>query len=429
MDAVATGGIVVAGLGGGALAVVSAPVSPAIVGVGAAATALVVGAKTGVVVPAAYAALSAVYLQAVLAGVAVTEIPPGSRIARDALLLLLAVGMFARRREPHWVLPHVMGLAVVTAVSILVRGLSTDTLGLLRYLCVVPLVALLVAERLRVAAPVNAVHLVARTLVGVASVSAVVGLLQVAGFLSTGYFARYVEGGRSIGILGQPNNQAFLLVLALATLRNSGVFQKTSVGLLSLLFTAATFATYSRTGIVALILVWLLPAAYRRRSRIRRLRRSPLALVLIVWLLPLAFAARGDIREGIAEDARRSIFAETLSDLGPEGLAIGKPQLKAAPTTPQEPYVTDNAVLDLLIVGGLPLVVGWGWILVRLWRSGRAMERSLMVVFGVYCLTTSAFVLFPGVLFMWTLLFLRPASAEDRSQGAHHSSRQFVSSQ
>lgn len=357
---------------------------------------------TRVLIPVTYVAMSAVYVEAAVAGVYVGEIPLSSRIARDALLVTLAVVLGARSRIQHPLRRHLVVLIAIVMISVLTRiPLEPSTLGMLRYFVLVPFVGMVAASALRHSVGrERAVCTVARSLVYVTSVSAVVGLLQVAGIFAPGFYEPYVEGGRSVGIVGQPNNQAFLLVIGVVGLRHTGAFRPKTALWLALLLSAGVFATYSRSGMIALVLVWLVPAMNRRLGK-RRIGRSLAAAALMLLLAPTFFAARGEI-DRILRDQRLELIDRAISDLGATGVLVGDPTLR----TGEKSYVTDNAWVDAVIVGGLPLALGWGWLFWRQWRRGAERERALLLAFLVASIAAGAFGLFPGVLFMWTLLFL-----------------------
>lgn len=366
-------------------------------------------------VPVAYCVLSAVYVQAALGGVFVGDIPPTSRLVRDGLLVWLAVLLALRSHGAHPLRWHVVLLATLASASLVLRApLEPEAVSVIRYLALVPIVAMLAASTLaREIGPDRAIRHVSGALVLVSTVSAVVGLLQVLGVLTTGVYAGYVEGGRSVGIIGQPNNQAFLLVLGLVAVRSSGLFSKWRLTALSLLLSVATLATYSRAGIIALILVWLTPAVHHYRQSLRRLRRNPLIIVALVTISPVVFAARGPIISGVVENRRSEMIVGTLRDLGISGVVLGSPSVTLAVPVGR-PAGSDNGWVDLVAVGGVGLAFGWASVLVRLWRLTRNSPicRALLLVFIPMSLTTSIFRLFPGVLFLWTLLLLGAVSGE-----------------
>ncbi|HEV2125525.1 MAG TPA: hypothetical protein VGW38_22465 [Chloroflexota bacterium] len=378
------------------------PLLLALAGVGVLLSAVL---PTRLLVPVAYVAMSAVYLEAAVTGVYVGEISLGSRIARDGMLLTLAVVLAARSKVRHSLRRHVMVLAAVAGVSILARSpIGPPTLALLRYFALVPFVAMVAAAALRASVGTErGIRIMARALIFVACTSAVVGFLQVVGVLSTGFYEAYAAGGRSVGIVGQPNNQAFLLVFGVAALRHAAAFRTKTALVLAVLLSAGVFVTYSRSGIVALALVWLIPAA-RRRIHKRRVGRSLIAVGLTLLLAPTFFAAR-DNTAGILRNPRLEIVDRTLEELGIPGVLVGNPRLstyEGASVT----YVTDSAWLEAILLGGAPLALGWSWLLARVWRGGADLARALLLGFVVASITTAAFGLFPGVLFMWTLLFL-----------------------
>lgn len=420
-----TGGCIVAAASLTALALLIAPaVIPALWlgGVG-----LLVGASTPTrrLVPIAYLAMSAVYVQAAIAGVAVDEIPLASRYARDGLLIVLVLVLAARSLPAHPLRGHLGVLMIFGATCLLFRApFDVETIAELRYLVLVPAVGMLAATALaKELGTQKAITQVSKVLVWVATMSAVVGLLQVLGFLNVGYYADYVTGGRSVGIVGQPNNQAFLLVLGVVALRNSGAFRKWTVRAVSIILTVGVLVTYSRTGIIALVLVWLLPVVQRHRGSLRRLRGRPITVVAVIFAVPPFVAARGEVLSGVIENERRELALRALNDLGPSGIVLGKPSLTHVHSL-DSAYVTDNAFLDLLIVGGITLLFAWVWLLVQLWKNSHRspVGHGMILAFVPMSFTASVFGLFPGVLFLWTLLFLVTQNAITKQRMISHSS-------
>jgi len=91
-------------------------------------------------------------------------------------------------------------------------------------------------------------------------------------------------------------------------------------------------------------------------------------------------------------------------------------------TTDSSNYPTDNLYLEMAIIGGIPLNAAWITILARRWRrsrgSGGLLARSCIGLLLGFGASAGSFGLFPGVLFVWTLIFMVPDGGAESQQPA-----------
>jgi hypothetical protein len=382
------------------------------------------------VVLVSYSMLSLVYIQAVLGGQDVSTVPIATRTARDALLAILAIVLWLRTAGARNPLPMAKAHAVLASacfVLIATRDISGQSVTFIRYFIVVPILGASAARALITElGPQKALVFFARFVAAIATISAGVGMLQGLGLLNSGPYIGYVSYGfvRSTGIVGQPNNQAFLLVLGLISARHAAQLRPRGLAVLTPVLGAGIVLTFSRTGIIALALVLLSPALSGRSSWIKAARR-PVAVIAgcaIILGIPVFVGLRGGTGASIANDQRVEFVSRSISDLGVRGLIFGRPDVRGEPTAArmlrngteiesQSAYVTDNLYLDLAVIGGIGFLLAWIAFFLHLWRATRnsmapTIGRSCILLLCGFGLTASAFGLFPGVLFLWTLLFI-----------------------
>jgi hypothetical protein len=382
-----------------------------------AAAGLAMFAPLRVLVPACMFVVSFVYVESAFSGEYVGDSSLAGRILRDGVLGVLAGGLAVRvgalgfRGRGVWLLCTLAGMAVVIA------GFTTSTVTTFRYLAVLPALGWLVANRFtRAEGATRAVDTVARTLIFVAILSAAFGIAQTLGVAGPGIYDDYVQGGftRSVGIVGQPNNQAFLLVLALLALRHTDVVKhRRGVGVL---LGGATLATFSLSGCLALIALATQPAR-RRLGRRQRWRVPPefrpvlrYGFVLAIGFVGLSLLQlrKSNIVQSVLADGRWSLASNALGQLDGLSWLLGDASLRR--TIP----VTDNGLVDLTVVGGLALLAGWVLFGVWAWhQAGRgSIGRAVLAVIGIYSVTASVFGLFPGIFYAWVLLFLDVGSPQ-----------------
>lgn len=393
--------------------------SAVLVTIGIAVLAVVTVASPRYTVPVGVVALSLCYAPTIWTGVYVGEIPLATRIARDALLLALGVlllpkgGALLRRVNPA----AVFAVLVVCGL-LLAAGPGTFQIRVFRYFVAVPVVALIAADALLTnVGEDRAISIISRTAVFVAVVSALIGMGQLLGLGPPSYYSGYVAYNlpRSTGLLGQPDNQGFLLVLGLLVLRYSGHFDRT-VSWLTTLFGLAILATFSRAAILGLVIILLLPVIEKQRRKRRRLL-SRLSGILMLLAIPALFALRpGSELRNTLNDNRVERIGEVVRDLGTSGFAVGRLELLSRkPVDPglgrASAYTTDNLYLDLLVIGGVVALSAWIVLFVTLWRRSQrsaysTLARACLILTALYGLASSALGLFPGIFMLWITVFI-----------------------
>ena len=370
-----------------------------------------------------------VYVQTVWTGAYVGDVPLAFRVFRDSLLTCLLIGLYSKRSSIIGLERAVSVTCVGTASWITLRHPSTQAITQIRYYALMPLLGVVVASALiRKIGRAAALLLVARIVIAVGVISALLGLGQTAALLPTGYYNGYVAYGltRSVGLVGQPNNQAFLLCVAFAAVRFvNGAAPKRAIPLLYALMGVSLLATFSRTGLLGLLVILSVQVPEQARPWGRRRRRGAILLIPVVLLLvPIAFGYRaspgggGKVRftaSSVASDksgvTHLSFAPKVIRSLGVSGVLLGDPSLHSSASPESNSVATDNLILDMLIAGGLPLVGFWAWaalriLLVKSPREYVHIRRGFLGLVGMFSVSSASFGLFPGISFVWVIMFL-----------------------
>lgn len=345
-------------------------------------------------VPPTFCALALVYFQAAMSGEYVGEVPLATRVCRDALLLAMLLAWTPRVRAMYRnpVVATLSATAGLTAVLLLRSGDGT-TDSLVRYFLLTPLLAFTVAKGLALE-NVDPTHFLSRLIAAIAVSSAIFGLGQATGVLPSKFYTGYTVFGipRAVGIVGQPNNQAFLLVLGLACMRAIPLRRGLAVTAKAILV-AGVGLTFSRGGVLLLAVVLVLTATPRPASR--RILKAIFVGAAVFCTLPWLTAVR---RTAFRTDGRITLAKSAFGAVSRSALLLGAPSVRNGRTT-------DNLWIDLLLIGGVGLVALWGLLFWRLWASGRGryLTRVAIMMFTLGGSFTSSFQLFPTVLYAWSV--------------------------
>lgn len=349
--------------------------------------------------PLAFMLLALVYIQAVSDEAYVRDVPLSTRYVRDGLLLLMLFVYIIRGGSLNIYPRQFIGLFIVGGLGglSLLRAGDIETVSLIRYFTVVPLLGFVTANCLR-REGVDASRLIARTVVTVGTASALVGIMQTTGVIAGGFYSGYTTLGlsRSVGIIGQPNNQAFLLTLALASCRMPGVVGARARTLLLTLLAVGTVLTFSRAAILLTAIVFIMPIRVSNTSH-KPKQASRVLAVGAILALPYVAAARGV--SSLFDASRQALTSDALGNLNVVGLLIGEPSLRNGRTT-------DNLWVDLLLIGGVGFIAAWMWVLWRLWQGNKFsyLGRASIAMLVIGGLAYTSFVQFPTVLYCWTLI-------------------------
>nr|MBA3303073.1 hypothetical protein [Acidimicrobiia bacterium] len=216
----------------------------------------------------------------------------------------------------------------------------------------------------------------------------------------------YVPGfNRGVGIVGQPNNQAFLVLVGVVALRAAEIPSRRWRAVLAGVLVVGILATFSRAGLIGLVILTVISGgldAHWTPGRVRLLTRGILLAVLIAVGLSVVQLRTGDFASSVSGDGRVELAENAAEGLQGDDWWVGNPFVK------NRIRLTDNAYVDLVLLGGIPLLLGFLAFAVRLWTRATvnaSLNRALLAIFALNAGTTSVFGLFPGILFMWALLF------------------------
>lgn len=350
---------------------------------------------------------SGVYIDSAFNGLNVDEGPVGGRIVRDGVLVLFAL-LVVSRKSSGQVSRYGLVILAIWAVGMLWWAPRDETLlRNIRYLAIVPLVGWGIVDRLTaVMGPRATLRLVARVTLVIATFSAAVGIPQSLGAFGDSFYTGYVPGfNRGVGIVGQPNNQAFLVLVGVVALRAAEIPSRRWRAVLAGVLVVGILATFSRAGLIGLVILTVISGgldAHWTPGRVRLLTRGILLAVLIAVGLSVVQLRTGDFASSVSGDGRVELAENAAEGLQGDDWWVGNPYVK------NRIRLTDNAYVDLVLLGGIPLLLGFLAFTVRLWTRATvnaSLNRALLAIFALNAGTTSVFGLFPGILFMWALLF------------------------
>jgi hypothetical protein len=330
------------------------------------------------------------------------------------LALLFLTALMVQRTAPDTQGRFKAALAVWGLIfGVLVALTPTPFLGVLveaRYLLLYPLAALAVhrldlspAERQRIF----------RAVVVAALLESALAVAEYVGLVGNTYY-----GPRAIGTMGNPNNLALFLGMAVLVMLAGLDGHKHRLGLVLVL--AGLAATGSRGAPIALALALLLPRAGRS------LHRSMVVFILLAGLGLIVIVSRQGLYPGSRTQqplAAEEWLASPRTFLIGEGVGLRNPltgTFETSDTSIAPTATADSMLLFLAKTGGVLALSAFGWLL---WRTGEMAKGTpvwpILLFFLAYMPAYGNFTLFPAALLFWIFFGMsesRPAEAatEDR---------------